>query len=233
MKIIFRSAELRDVPQLVSLEKDIWGKEGADEGKIESRIKTFPNGSIVAELGLEILGYQSFEYVGDVISGPCFTWSEITDQGTIKRSHKDGGDFGYGINLTVGRKAQGIGLGEALSIHAVSRVTEDNKRGSLLGSRMPGFRKYLEKNPGIDAESYMRLERNDAPRDPELRLYCALGFKIMKILPGYFPDPESLDFGVLLFLPNEFYGKKERFFVAQGMREEAQSMLKMEARSWE
>jgi ribosomal protein S18 acetylase RimI-like enzyme len=41
--------------------------------------------------------------------------------------------------------------------------------------------------------------------DPELALYLSLGMKIEKIIPNYFDDPESLNYGVLVSWANPFY----------------------------
>ena len=227
----FRDARESYIPDLVNLENDIWGVEGADKIKIQSRINVFPRGSIIAELNGCILGYQSFQYVNE--RRDDFTWKQITDDGTIVRSHTMEGEYGYGINLTIARKAQCTKLGEALSLVAVSRVIEDNKKGSMLGSRIPGFRRYLKKHPQITADEYARLSWKGKPRDSELKLYGELGFELVRILPNYFPDPESLNYGALLFLPNDFYAKEYRFFISEELRKEAKNLIKMEGKSWE
>ncbi|MFA5993962.1 MAG: hypothetical protein WC823_03315 [Parcubacteria group bacterium] len=225
-EIFFRKAQPLDIENIVNLELDIWGKEGANKNKISNRINTFPRGNLVADWNGSIVGYLSYEHVDDKRVGGAFTWAQITDNGTMCNSHVKNGEYAYGVNLTVGKKAQCMNLGEALMLYGMSDVIEDNKKGSFLGSRMPGFRNYSGRHPNVTADEYMRLKWRGRVRDSELRFYESLGFQVIRVLPDYFPDPESLDCGVLLFFANNLYMSEERELIAKAMKTEAKGMIK-------
>lgn len=223
--VFFRSASVADVERIVALERAIWGSEGANQSKILSRIKTFIRGNVVAVKGDNIIGYISFQYVERRQLEADFSWEDITDKGTIARSHSADGSFTYGVNLTVAQSAYGLKLGNALLMYSLARVIEDNREGSYLGSRIPGFRRFKEKNPDITVHEYVHLRWKGKLRDPELRMYEEEGFRVEKVLPGYFPDQESLDYGVLIFLPNACYNKEIGGSVAMEMQKSAVMMV--------
>ena len=55
MKIKIRQAKTEDIPEILSIEEIVWGKEkSASREMIESRIKIFPEGALVAEVGAKI-----------------------------------------------------------------------------------------------------------------------------------------------------------------------------------
>jgi hypothetical protein len=210
----FRQATMDDVEKLVTLEQSVWGDNGADEGKIISRIRVFPAGNVIAELDGAVVGYISFEYVGDVASMRDFSWAEITDNGTIVKSHLPDGEYIYGINLSVHHSMNGMELGTALPMQVWINMILNNKRGSFVGSRIPGFGRYKRSHPETEVKDYIELRRKGKPRDYELRLYAQEGLLPVKILPNYFPDPPSLNYGVLIYRKNPFYNWPFRKFWA-------------------
>lgn len=72
-------------------------------------------------------------------------------------------------------------------------------RQVYLGSPIPGLRRALQRNPGLDVEQYVRQRRHGLPVDPQLRYYHGKGFRdIVAVRPGYFPHEASLDYGAVL-----------------------------------
>jgi hypothetical protein len=53
------------------------------------------------------------------------------------------------------------------------------------------------------------------PPDPELLFYRKCGFEIKKIIPNYFKDSESVNYGILLVRRNIFYNKWYRGMVSK------------------
>jgi hypothetical protein len=203
---VFRSARLEDVGQIVNLEEAVWGDSGAKAAQIISRIELFPFGIFVATSGdEEIVACSSFISVDNMAIAPDFTWEEITDHGYITGSHKAKGKYAYGINLSVSHKMNGRNLGNLMVFYGLMRIITGNKKGVFIGSRIPGFKNYKKHYPLAAAEDYVTLKRNGRLRDYELRLYAAEGFKVIKVLPDYFPDPDSLDYGVLVYCKNPVY----------------------------
>ncbi len=79
-------------------------------------------------------------------------------------------------------------------------------RHIYLGSPVPGFTKWLAKQPKGSIYRYVHggrclnfSKRQLLPRDPQLRYYAQRGFRhIVYIRPNYFPHEASQNFGVLL-----------------------------------
>jgi hypothetical protein len=204
-KFTFRPASLIDVPELVELEKNVWGENAASRFQLISRIEIFPEGNILAFYEGKMVGYLSFEYVTNVVTKECFSWDEITDYGTIVKSHQPQEKYMYGISLSVHKTMSGQQLGFGLTLQAWINMILNNKKGIFIGSRMPGFSNYKKRYPEITPEEYIRLKRHGKLRDPELRMYEKDGVCAIKVLPEYFPDPPSENYGVLLYRKNPFY----------------------------
>ena len=66
------------------------------------------------------------------------------------------------------------------------------------------YYKYADK---ISIKDYIFSKKIGIPRDPEIAFYQRSGLKIIKIIPEYFRDVESLNYGVLVAWENPFYNK--------------------------
>ncbi|MCM8788003.1 MAG: GNAT family N-acetyltransferase [Candidatus Omnitrophica bacterium] len=215
-KIKIRQAELEDIPQILEVERAAWGKERAATTEMfKSRIKTFPEGTLVALIGNKIVGVVVTEIVNYDLDKNSFSWYEITDNGFIKKSHNSKGDTLYGVDLSVHPFYQNKGVGKKL-MEAVGRlVIKYNLKRGALGARIPQYHKYAEK---IKVENYIQIKdknEKESPPDPELIFYQNLGLKIVKVIPNYFKDSESLNYGVLLVWENPFYNKWYRGIAAK------------------
>jgi len=66
-KMKIRQATFEDIPQIVELEELVWEKENAAQCEmIKSRIKTFPEGTLVASINInreKIIGFASTQIV--------------------------------------------------------------------------------------------------------------------------------------------------------------------------
>lgn len=201
---IFRPARIDEADEIAVLEKQVWGDKGFNRDQIISGINIFSTGSYVAEYNGKVVACCSYEYVDDSVFAGGFTWDDITDNGYITHSHKPYGRYGYGINLSVHYSMNGQKLGDRMSLFGLINIIDTGRSGSFIGSRIPGFASYKKHHPDISAEEYITLKRNGKVRDYELRLYGNVGFKPIKVLPNYFPDPESLNYGVLVYRGNMF-----------------------------
>lgn len=207
-KLIIREAVLADAGDIATLDEEVWKESPATCDKIKSRIEVFQEGNIVAELNGYIVGYLCLQFVDD-ITDSATTWSAITDNGFLKKSHKPNGEYMFGVNLTVSPKVAALGVGTRLMLAAGKIMILNNRKGCLIGSRIPGYHKRKD----VPIEKYISM-RNGRYLDPELRYYQQGGFKVVRPLPGYFPDKESLDYGVLIYKENPFYGNPFRRIIA-------------------
>lgn len=204
-KIEIRQGNMDDIPAILDVERDAWGEESAATKEMfESRIKIFPQGVLVAVLNKEIVGVVAVEKVNYDLEKNAYSWYEITDNGFIKKSHKENGDSLYGVDLSVRPSFQRLGIGKKLLEGVADLAIRLNLKQGLLGGRIPGFHKYSDK---MNVEDYASLEKDGKPLDPEIRFYKKSGLKIIKIISDYYKDPDSLNYGVLLQWKNPLYNK--------------------------
>ena len=220
-EITIRKASIEDIPQILEVEKAAWNEErAATKEMFESRIKTFPEGTLVAMVNRKIVGVIATEIVNYDLEKNASTWYEITDNGFITKTHNPKGDTLYGINLSVHPLCQNMGVGRKLMESVGKLAIRYNLKRGILGGRIPNYHKFANK---IRVEEYVNINkqnrRSDIPPDPELlfyqKEYWKIGLQVVKIIPNYFKDPESVNFGVLLVWKNPFYNRWYRWIASK------------------
>lgn len=196
--VTYRMADLGDVEMIYNLEREVWADSGASREQISSRINIFPDGSFLAVKDNEIIGYTAAQRINDLPK--TITWDSVTDNGFIAKSHCPDGKFLYGINLSVHYSAAKLGIVHGLmTCFVLKELVWRGIQGIYIGSRMPGFSNYKNKHNNASADYYAFKKNNHGLLiDPELRIYQSHGFEVVRILPDYFPDPSSENFGVLI-----------------------------------
>lgn len=226
-KIKVREGRIDDLEGMLLVEEEAWPKGlRASREMYESRLKTFPQGTFVAEAGGKIEGVVVTEILNSDLINHIRTWDETTDNGYIRNTHNPEGNTIYGVNLSVSSRAQkrvAIALLEAIE----KLIIKYNLKQGLLGGRIPGFAKYFKqycqkknlssvsdnevigyKQRDKVAEEYIwTTTSHGRALDPEIDFYKKRDFKPIKLLPGYIEDPQSLNYGVLFLWSNPFYGK--------------------------
>jgi len=220
-KIKVREGRIDDLEGVLLVEEEAWPKGlRASREMYESRLETFPQGTFVAEAGGKIEGVVVTEILDSDLINHIRTWDETTDNGYIRNTHNPEGDTVYGVNLSVSPRAQkrlAIALLEAVG----KLVIKCNLKQGLLGGRIPGFAKHFKQycqkknlssvsNKKRDkiAEEYLWVTTSHSRAlNPEIGFYKKLGLRLVKLLPGYIEDPQSLNYGVLFLWSNPFYGK--------------------------
>ena len=176
----------------------VWTKE-----KVARQFEHCPHLLYTALVDGEMACTISMIYIDESAAYRCSDWNDISGHGALS-THDEDGDSVFGIDLSVTPRYQGKNLSDDTMQKAfVISVILANKKGVFLGSRIPSYHKYVGK---IGIEDYVFGKNRDGrTRDPEIRLYQSTGFRPMKIVPGYMEDPDSLDYGVLMFWENPFY----------------------------
>lgn len=194
MSLHVRPATLDDVSDIVKVDHAVWTTGRTSHDVIEQRIRNFSDGVPVCIHRDRIVGYGTMVRINQYPQP--LTWDSVSHGGTIN-NHVVDGPILYGVSLTA---LPGVtrGIADAIFEYAFGLFETSSCTTFALGSRIPGYAKWLSKNPDLSAYVYVRKFRGSRPVDPELRLYHGLGFTIGAVLPNYFPDPDSLDNGVLV-----------------------------------
>jgi len=132
----------------------------------------------------------------------------VTDNGFIAKTHNPKGNTLYGVSLSVHPSYRRKGVGKKLLAAVAKLAIKYNLKQGMLGGRIPDYYKFADK---VSAEDYVRIENektsDNIPPNPQLVFYRRGGFIPKKIIPNYFKDPESLNYGVLFVRENPFYNK--------------------------
>lgn len=204
-KLQIRQAKMSDLDAVVQLDHEVWKEDvWATKEMYKSRFKTFKEGIFIAVEGEKIVGVGVTEIMNYNLEKPITTWKEVSDDGYMKKSHNPQGDSLYGVSLSVSPfapKRTALLIIETAKIFCVKK----GLKSLILGSRIPKYYKYVDK---MSVEEYIeKITKAGRPFDPEIAFYKKRGFEIVKILPEYFDDPESKNYGVLVIWRNLYYGK--------------------------
>lgn len=206
LKLGFNEEEL--VSDFVRVNEETWPPPIPQEyvwtiEKVERQFKNCPHLLYAALIDGEVACTLSMIYKNESDVYKCSSWHDISGHGTLD-THDENGDSVFGIDLSVSPKYQGKKLADNTMQKAfLVSVILGNKKGAFLGSRIPSYHRYAEK---VGVEDYVfGKNRNSRTRDPEIKLYQSTGFRPVKIVPGYMDDPDSLNYGVLMFWENPFY----------------------------
>jgi hypothetical protein len=203
-KIKVRAATPADIDSYLKLQAERWQDDNmATREQLESRYKAYPEGMLVAERAGQIVGMVYAMQISDYDYENPPTWNEITNNGFCDNADPNGAVI-FGVDLST---AKGVGhlAGDELLLGIARLVIARGLRTALLGGRMPGYSEYAGK---MSAEEYLRAkDENGLPLDKQVRYYTGIpGLKAIKVLPNYFHDPASLDYGVLLRWTNPLFG---------------------------
>lgn len=210
-RVIIRKATHDDISGIQTVELKAWGQdEAATNDQIVSRIEAFPSGNLVAEADGKIVGYASFMLVDyDKFSANGDrSWYQVTDDGYVTTHDLRGKDL-FGVDLSVSSNAPPM-TSTLLLVEVARCGIQMGVRKGVLGSRLPLFHKYA--NNGMTIEEYVEAKSSSgSPLDPELRFYIREGLNMIEIIPDYFEDPLSLNYGVIMEMQNPFYNKPWEF----------------------
>lgn len=199
--VIRRGATIDDIEGMLRVEKETWSEDQAfTREHFKSHLKVFPEGIFIAEVNGEIAGLGISELIDYDLEHPIPTWYEVSDEGFIAQTHNPNGKSMYGISLSASPRFSEFRLGSRI-VEAVKQAVVDLKLDRLiLGSRIPRYHRFASK---MSVEQYINTQRGNRYMDPEIEFYSQHGLKIEKIMPDYFEDPDSLNYGVLMIWNRE------------------------------
>lgn len=216
MKLKIRQAGLDDIPQMVEIDHKAWWSEVAfTAGQFRSQIERYPAGVLVAEIveneHSRLVGTICGLRVNSSFADRVHTWHEATGDGYFT-THDPNGNVAFGANLSVLPEFERKGIGDKLFGYAAEVLVRDDMRYLVLGGRLPGLAEHNKRLanhglPPVTGEEYADLkDEQGRVLDDELRFYLKQPFlEMIRVLPEYFPDPDSENYGVLLKWSNPLY----------------------------
>ncbi len=191
----------KNLPTLLKIEEAAWPEESrASEEMLKSRIQIFPEGVLCASFRGAMVGFACLQILAEKLDQIRGDWAALTDGGFIRGTHTPEGSTLFGVSLSVIPRAPS-GTTFALCEAAKKLTIRKKLPWVALGSRIPRYRHFADK---MDVKTYIYKFRNGRHIDPELDLYKRVGMIPIKVLPDYFPDEASCNYGVLLAWKNPF-----------------------------
>ena len=209
-QVQIQELRLRDLDELERVEIAAWGKDMcATRAMLQSRLEIYPEGMIGARQGNDLLGYVCVMKVDSEMCDKDFTWMGLTDGGYIRATHDPNGNCLYGVSLSVIPSAP-KDIAVKLLKNAEKLAVRRSLKGVLLGCRVPNYHKHAKR---MSIEQYISAtSKTGRMLDPELSLYRQVNGIPVRPIPNYFEDPESLNYGVLIFWENPLYALQKREF---------------------
>ncbi|MFN7835329.1 MAG: hypothetical protein ACK5NY_06030 [Burkholderiaceae bacterium] len=195
-----------DVPALLALERQQWqADQAADALSLERRIQAYPDLSIgvfCRSTGQALASLFLLPFAEVHLKFPLKWHTCAQEAGNIPAERPDAQASDtqalFGLSFTsVSPKA-----GDAVFRFFWPLAIKAGWQRIYLGSPLPGFRRALERQPGLSIQAYVLKKtrcQHALPVDPQLRYYHRRGFtEIVRLEENYFPHPPSLDYGVIL-----------------------------------
>ncbi len=215
-EILLRPARKEDLPKIGEMSyayvfppEDIWEDESAEKetARWSGRYETFPKGLYIAEdIKLnKIVGATATQIINWNYNTRLTTWSDLTDDGTIRKTHNPNGNTLHIVSVHVHRDyAKGLGIGsKLLSYQKELFGSIDNLEymivGHTLGKRdkqeFESFKKFIEcAEGGIENKLKQYIDAKTSGGeilDALIRFYNrAAGMLPSKILIGFEGYPE-------------------------------------------
>lgn len=189
--------------EVMEVERSAWPPElQAAREKFASRLSIFPEGFFVAKIKDRIVGVTTSQ-ITTYDPSASKTWDNITNNGTIKKTHKPGGNALYVVSVGVAEKAQGNHVGSQIVKRQKELASNLRLEYLYLGARIPGYDSYCKEHGEIGIEDYVKLKDADNEAvDPEIRFYSRCGLEVRKIIPEFEADDASRNYGAVMVWEN-------------------------------
>lgn len=192
-----------DLDGYLAIQEEEWGDTmAASRAQLQSRLERVGNGMLVIEHEDEIVAGASFIRLPFYDLDAHWSWNDVTSDGWCTNNDPDG-DALFGVDLSVGRRAPRA-TSATLIAGALELTMRTGAEGLYWGSRLPRYHRHAG---DMSAETYARTT-NARGRyiDPEIELYSRIPeVEILGVVPDYFKDWESLDYGCILRWPNPIH----------------------------
>ncbi len=189
-----------DVEAYAAIQAEEWGDSmAAMSDQITKRYEIFPEGLIAAEHDGAFVGCLCLIRLSDYDVSDKRSWSDVTADGWCS-THEDDGDVLFGVDLSVSRYAPRLAA-PMIFAAAIELSVSLGVRSIIWGARIPRYHKHAD---NMTAEEYLAARtKRGRFLDPEIEIYSRVpGVRILGPVPEYFEDPESLNYGVMLEVPN-------------------------------
>jgi hypothetical protein len=203
LQLVIRPARPDDIPGCVELQAEAWERTSrASEAQLQRRLELHPHGFFVALNGERVCGSLTTIRLSTYPFDDPPDWYTTTGSGWGD-THEPTGTILHGIDLSTARQAPREAARRLVEA-ALEYAVRENLRSVVAGLRIARFRKWASV---MTAEEYVAGRRPSGnPLDPLLaRILHYPSVAVVKVVPRYFSDSDSHDFGVVVRWDNPYY----------------------------
>jgi GNAT superfamily N-acetyltransferase len=194
--VVVRNTRPDDIENVLALAQRVYGAPVWRAEQIESHLRIFPAGQLVAELRAPDQPPGAGEIVGMAASLIVrwddydfdTPWRDFTDHGYFTNHDPERGKTLYGAEVMVDPNHQGHGVGK--KIYAARREVCRTFRLARIraGARIPHYCKYQDR---MTADEYVDRVVAGELGDPTLSFQLKQGFSVLAVTPKYLPSDSS------------------------------------------
>ena len=165
---------------------------------LEEMAEVFPEGTIVALAGEEVVGKGTGIFVDLDFDNLPETENQLLEvDGEF--AHNPDGDYYYGSDFCVHPDYRGRRIGRNIYDRRKKVVTRNSKVGFAAAAVLPGFAEYKNQ---IDIDSYLAKVISGEIFDPTLSMQMRNGFKVIRPVKDFFVYPKSDNWAALILWEN-------------------------------
>lgn len=201
---LIHESDISDIIQLqwktfpvMSQKGEIW-----EEDEIKKYLRIFPEGQFCAEVNGKIVGSASSLIVNMRPEYRNHSWDEIC-YNNIEKSHDVFGNSLYDVDVSVLSEFRRIGIASKLFDLRKNLAVSLNLDRIIGGGRLANYNKFCN---SMSAEEYFENVKLGKIEEPAINCQIRNGFNLIKLLPNYINDDESLNFAAFIEWKNR---KKE------------------------
>lgn len=201
--LVVRHMRAADIAKLIEIQERVYpGLGGWRREQLESQLKVFPQGQLVACLGARVAGAASSLIVKWDDYGTGHTWKEVTGGGSFT-THDPTARTLYGAEVFADPELRRLGIGRKLYEARRQLCRAMNLRRIMACGRMPNYHRHAA---AMTPEEYaMRVIWGDLT-DAVLLFQLREGFQYCGVVHGYLPsDAESCGHATIIVWLNERY----------------------------
>lgn len=208
-EIVLRNICQEDIPQILAIQRKSYPEVASGHLYIplflENHISLFYEAQFCVELDGEIIASATSLKVSLKPEYMEHTWQDIISQyGRPHSRSSTQGDSLYADDIVTLPNFRRIGIGTLLFNARKQVATKYNLRRIIGGGRIPNYSNHAHE---LSTQSYVEKVIEGKIYDPVLRFQIKNGFKVVKILPNYLYDPNSLNYATFIEWTNPKYSK--------------------------
>ncbi len=201
--MVVRQASLNDLDKIMAVEQDWEQSQRASRDQMVARLRAFVEGFWLFEQRGEVVGTLMgfpMRYEAHRIS-ELSDWDTVTGHGYYPDIDTATANALYLASGSLKRTARG---GTAYSVMMEKPIELAERCGLdyvLTGAKIPGYDAYCRRFGEIDAADYAFRTLGGCLVDPFLEMYRGHDYLVpdrRHIVPNYYPDPPSRDYGAIV-----------------------------------